>query len=273
MLRLSIVITLFLLSLSCSGQPSHISGNNNNPLVNNVTFDTNTSAIHVFVALCDNKYQGIVPVPKTIGNGQDPANNLYWGCAYGIRTYFKNSKDWKLLKTSKIDSLKLERAIFKHNTKNYYLVADAYNGKYIKQCTKDFLFSCAGKMKDTLTINGTTIGICGNSPLLAYIGHDGLMDFKLNDNFENADNIIRNVIILACASKQYFGLHLKNTKANPLVWTTNLMAPEAYTLHDAIAGYVNNETDEAICNRAAKAYAKYQKCSEKAAKKLLVTGF
>ena len=33
--------------------------------------------IHVFVALCDNKYQGIVPVPKAIGNGQYPANNLY----------------------------------------------------------------------------------------------------------------------------------------------------------------------------------------------------
>src|SRR5688572_22804615 len=28
--------------------------------------------IHIFVALCDNKYQGIVPVPAKIGNGQDP---------------------------------------------------------------------------------------------------------------------------------------------------------------------------------------------------------
>lgn len=30
--------------------------------------------IHVYVALCDNVYQGIVPVPKTIGNGDDPRN-------------------------------------------------------------------------------------------------------------------------------------------------------------------------------------------------------
>ncbi|WP_176700834.1 hypothetical protein [Gilliamella sp. Fer4-1] len=35
--------------------------------------------IHVLVALCDNKYQKIVPVPKAIGNGQDPKSNLYWG--------------------------------------------------------------------------------------------------------------------------------------------------------------------------------------------------
>ena len=36
-----------------------------------------TKIIHVFVALCDNDSQGIVPVPKKIGNGNDPDNNLY----------------------------------------------------------------------------------------------------------------------------------------------------------------------------------------------------
>ena len=33
--------------------------------------------VHVIVALCDNRYQGIVPVPERIGNGDDPRNNLY----------------------------------------------------------------------------------------------------------------------------------------------------------------------------------------------------
>jgi hypothetical protein len=47
-----------------------------------------TKIIHVFVALCDNDSQGIVPVPKKIGNGNDPDNNLYWGCGYGVRTFF-----------------------------------------------------------------------------------------------------------------------------------------------------------------------------------------
>jgi hypothetical protein len=93
---------------------------------------SSSPVIHVFVALCDNKYQGIVPVPAKIGNGQDPNSNLYWGCGYGIRTYFKKSKEWKLIRTQKIDSVKLERLVFKHVDKNYYLVADAYNGQYIK---------------------------------------------------------------------------------------------------------------------------------------------
>jgi hypothetical protein len=37
--------------------------------------------IHVFVALCDNKNQGIVPVPEKLGRGDDPDGNLYWGAA------------------------------------------------------------------------------------------------------------------------------------------------------------------------------------------------
>jgi hypothetical protein len=235
--------------------------------------DTLQKVIHVFVALCDNKYQGIVPVPAKIGNGQDPDNNLYWGCAFGIRSYFKNSKNWKLLKKYPIDSMKLERLIFKHTTADYYLVADAYNGKYIKQCTIDFLRSCAGINKENLSVNNKSIGISGNATLISYIGHDGLMDFELNEKFENADNLTRKTIILACISKKYFAPYLSATKANPLLWSTGLMSPEAYTLHDALESYIKNEPGTNIRNSAAKAYSKYQKCSENAARKLLVSGY
>lgn len=236
-------------------------------------FDTTTKTIHIFVALCDNKYQGILPVPAKIGNGQDPDNNLYWGCGFGIRTYFKKSNEWKLIKTQKSDSVILERLVFKHATKNYYLVADAYNGQYIRQCTEDFLRSNSGQLKDTLQLNNTTIGIAGNSRLVAYIGHDGLMDFQLTDSYDNADHQKRDVIILACYSKRFFSPHLNTANVNLLVSTTGLMCPEAYTIHDAITGYVNNETNEMIRTRAVLAYSKYQQCSEKAARNLLVTGW
>ncbi len=239
----------------------------------NTAFDTSTKTIHVFVALCDNKYQGIVPVPAAIGNGQDPNSNLYWGCSAGIRTYFKNSREWMLLKRYKIDSLRLERLIFKHRQKKYYLVADAYDGRYIKQCTIDFLRSCAGQVKDTLRVNGTQLGIQGNGKLIAYIGHDGLMDFNLTERFQNTDSLKRDAIILACKSKKYFTPLLAPTRANPLVWTTGLMCPEAYTLHDALTSYIRNEPTENIRSQAAKAYARFQRCSEKAARNLLVAGW
>jgi len=45
------------------------------------------------------------------------------------------------------------------------------------------------------------------------------------------ENSKRDTTILACISKNYFKLNLKQTKANPLVWKTGLMAPEAYNLN------------------------------------------
>lgn len=237
------------------------------------SFKTSPKVIHVFVALCDNKYQGIVPVPAKIGNGQDPDNNLYWGCGYGIRTYFKKSSKWKLLKSEKLNGNVLERIIFKHSSEDVYLVADAYDGKKIKTCTEDFLKSNSGELKSTITVDKKSIGVFGNASLVAYIGHNGLMDFQLTETYSNTDGKKRDCIILACKSQKYFSNYIKNSESNPLVWTTQFMAPEAYTLHDALNGYVANENASQIHQRASKAYSKYQKCSVKAASKLLVTGF
>ena len=270
--KLLLVITIIGIAVVCGSQAT-----NNNTIIDYSSpvavspVDTSKNVFQVFVALCDNQYQGIVPVPEKIGNGQDPNNNLYWGCAYGIRTWFKKSKEWKVIAQYKKDSIRLERIVFKHRIKNIYLVADAYDGKFIRQCTNDFLLSCSGKLNDTIKIGDVQLGIGGKSKLLSYIGHDGLMDFQLSGNYENTDDRKRDIIILACYSKRYFSPYLTSSNINPLVWTTGLMCPEAYTLHDAFASYLNGESGEAVRTAAAKAYSKYQKCSEKAARNLLVS--
>ncbi|WP_029906270.1 hypothetical protein [Prevotella sp. 10(H)] len=236
-------------------------------------FAQEVQTIHVMVALCDNKYQGIVKVPKGIGNGQDPHTNLYWGCGYGIGTYFRKSADWKEIRRIKADNVRLERIIFKHKTKDYYLVADAYDGQYIKNCTEDFFKSCAGSKKDTVMVGKTIVGINGNAKLVAYVGHNGLMDFSLPNKYDNTDGKTRDAIILACYSKRYFTPYLRSAKANPLLWSTHLMSPEAYTFHDAIATYISGGTTTAIRESAAQAYNKFQKCGIKGARGLLTTGF
>ena len=243
-------------------------------VLKNTSYSNSTAKlIHVLVALCDNKYQGIIPVPAKLGNGQELANNLYWGGSYGVRTYFEKSNEWKLIKTLKPGKPILERLIFKHSVKNCYLVADAYDGQYIKQTINDFLFSCSGQLKDTLHIGGKVIGINGNAGLIAYVGHDGLMNFHITNSIKNIDGNKRNCIILACVSKTYFAQSIKASNSYPLVWTTGLMCPEAYTLHDAISGYVNNESHEQIRLRAVWAYNKYQKFGLEASNKLLVSGW
>ena len=231
--------------------------------------------IHVFVALCDNRYQGIVPVPASIGNGQDTKNNLYWGAGYGIKAFFgKKSTEWELIVTQVIPVEHiLERLLLKHRSKNIFLLADAYDGQYIRQTTVDFLFASSGKKEVAMENKGKKIYFGGASNLIAYVGHDGLMDFSINQNFEGTSDKKREAIILACYSKRFFSPHLEQTGASPLLWSTGLMAPEAYILHDAVNAWINSNSPEEIRTAAAKAYSKYQKCSLKAAGNLLVTGW
>src|ERR1700730_9005693 len=81
--------------------------------------------VHVFVALADNQHQGIVPVPARLGDGDAPASNLYWGAAFGVKTFFRSSKDWELISASPGPILSiLERCVFKHRTEDVYVVAD-----------------------------------------------------------------------------------------------------------------------------------------------------
>lgn len=267
-------MSYFLFSCNKSNSQDKLVKNNTklDQKLTQLSFDSPHNTIHVMVALCDNEHQGIVPVPSKIGNGEDPNNNLYWGCAYGVRTYFKNSSLWKEVKRYPVKGDVLERIVFKHKVKDYYIVADAYRGKEIKATIEDFLNSSAGKLKDTIHVKGKELGIYGNSKVLTYIGHNGLMDFSLDEDYTNVDQKSRDVIILACKSKSYFSNPISSAKANPLVWTTNFMAPEAYTLHDALEVYINEGSKSQIVNAAAKAYSKFQKCSYSAASKLLVEG-
>ena len=89
-------------------------------------------------------------------------------------------------------------------TANVYLVADAYRGIEIKQAILDFLDSAAGDGADTITITTPSgvlnLPVRGGANLVAYIGHDGLMDFKLSRFPRLKDDHHRDAIV-ACLRK------------------------------------------------------------------------
>ena len=232
--------------------------------------------VYVIVALCDNVNQGIVPVAPALGNGDDAERNLYWGARFGVKTFFAASRDWRLVSSAKNPEPKiLERLVYKHKTKNALLVADAYRGAEIKQATADFLNAASGNSAATASVEGKTYSLSRGaaSHLVAYVGHDGLMDFQLSHFPKKRDEAKRDAVILACASKNYFADALRETGAHPLLWTTNLMAPEAYVLNAAVDGWLAGEAGDDVRLRAAKAYHAYQKCGLKAAQKLFASGW
>ncbi len=230
--------------------------------------------VHVVVALCDNKYQGIAPTPDGIANGDDPASNLYWGAGYGVKTFFRKAKDWSMVADVKNPrAAVLERSVYRHKETGVYLVADAYRGREIEQSIFDFLNFAAGNDVETIEVGGERLHVGGAADLVVYIGHDGLMDFSLAKYPQAADDRKREAIILSCLSKNFFERPLRRAGAEPLLWTKDLMAPEAYTLKAALDGWMLNEDGEQIRRRAAEAYQKYQKCGMKAALHTFATGW
>jgi len=233
--------------------------------------------IHVVVALCDNEYQGIVPVPKAIGNGQDPKSNLYWGAAFGVKTFLSKRAGWSLVAQGPGTAPILERIVLKKSivrgkrTVPVFLVADAWDGRYIRDAIVRFLGMAAGRDAETVSIEGLPgpLHAGGDAHLVAFVGHDGLMDFSLPSTpAERAKAPPRSSIVLACASQAYFSPHLARGGSHQLLLTTNLMAPEAYTLDAAVTSFAKGESSAAAVEAAAAAYSKYQKCSMKAARGL-----
>ncbi|HUT53946.1 MAG TPA: hypothetical protein VM658_11200 [bacterium] len=147
----------------------------------------------------------------------------------------------------------------------------------IREAVADFLEAASGggRGRAAVSLGGKQVAlpIGGDAELLAYVGHDGLMDFSLERRPAHQDEVRHKVMILACASKPFFTGPIKKAGADPLLWTTGLLAPEAYVLEAAVAGWIAHENGEQVRSRAAAAYNRYQKCGIKAARKLFAAGF
>ena len=208
-----------------------------------------TKRVHVFIALADNVNQGIAPVPAKIGNGDDAANNLYWGTTDGFKSVFGRSKAWKLEKAEENPSAEnLERRSYRHISKECVLVAEAWRGKNIHQCLEGFFASLRDRKSD----------------LTAFIGHNGLMDapvaVSVVDSAKSTD-----AIVLCCQSASWFKAHLEALKVRPVLTTEQFMYPGSFLLRDALEVWLRSGSRPEIRMAAAKAYAANQNISVKAA--------
>ena len=105
----------------------------------------------------------------------------------------------------------------------------------------------------------------------AFVGHNGLMDFAAPVlPMSRARALPHASVVLACMSEAYFA-KLLNKDSLPLITTTGLMAPEAYTLGALLETWFSGGDGEQVRRAAGGAYAKYQRTSENAARRLFVT--
>lgn len=230
---------------------------------------------HVVVALCDNAHQGIVPVAASLGNGADPDSNLYWGAMYGVRTYFRRSKEWTALPVAKAgDARILERVLFRREVVRdgrrgeVFLLADAWDGRYIADAIRYFLEMNRGGHLERVQTGARSVDAGSQAHVAVFVGHNGLMDFEVPAlPMSKAASPAHASVVLACISDSYFAPLLRDYSV-PLLTTTGLMAPEAYTLDAALVSWFSGGGPGEVRAAAARAYAQYQRISEKSALRL-----
>jgi hypothetical protein len=233
--------------------------------------------VHVIVCLCDNRNQGIVPVSSELGNGRQPRTNLYWGAMYGVKTFLKRSDHWETLSPPAPDSNGpvLERALFrlKGDGEPVILLAEAYDGAHMAGALRKFYHAAAGRVVRELRLGGEDgsprrYGLLGGADLVCFVGHNGLMDKAVRPPARKARRRPSGAVVLACRSEEYFRRPMDGVGCPLLVSTRGLMAPEAYTLDALVRAWAGGGDESSMRAAAAEAYAKYQRCSLAAARRL-----
>lgn len=208
--------------------------------------------VALFVALCDNEHQGIVPVPAAIGNGEKPESNLYWGCGDAVPRLLRKSRDWG--RPQSVDSRQetpepvLRTIVCTRADGKMTLTAFAWRGDAMAACLRAF--------EEAL--------VCGKYDLVAFIGHNGLMDEELPMPEETSDRAADS-IVLCCMSHEYFAPRLRALGSRPVLLTRQFMYPAGLVLLRALDAWVQTPEDtEAIRKAAGKAYAENQNISVRA---------
>ncbi|MBL4706794.1 MAG: hypothetical protein JKY54_19850 [Flavobacteriales bacterium] len=217
--------------------------------------------VHVFVPLCDNEHQGIVPTSASIGNGMDAYRNLYWGTSKGMKRFFKELPDWKMVHSeTNVNSNVLDRAIFEKtypNKAKVRLVMDAYRGDKMELCLEHYFMALAGITMDTILVDSNQYPAYGNADLIVFNGHNGLMD-ESPRSFTNTDSRPKDAVSISCISKSFFKPFWEESGSYPLVMTTGLMYPGAYGTEFIINDWAMLKTAESCRAAAGKAYYKYK---------------
>lgn len=206
--------------------------------------------IAVFVGLADNATQGIAKVSARIGDGDQPDANLYWGCTDGLKAFFKASSKWKLEQrvTATGDPRILERLVFRHARPDAVLVAEAWRGAMLRDCYEAF----------------QQASVSGNHDLVAFIGHNVLMDTRIALPTTKAARPC-DAAVLCCLSDDYFRARLETTGVRPILLTTQRMYPGSFLLHDALDAWLAGKDRAAMRKAAGAAYARNQHISLAAA--------
>jgi hypothetical protein len=237
--------------------------------------------VQAHVPLCDND---VIPCGNArLGDGEQPARNLYWGTTEGMVGWFgRRGGGWRQVLDSdgaaigEDDVLDLRvwtrtlpmpaawRRAGAPARLTIYVVAQAWRGERIHEAFRHYADDLYGVTAHEVELaDGTRIAAGGDAHLVAYVGHNHLMDLTGFDWSEVADRAgaagkdarPRGAIAIACHTAVYMQDVVPDARRVPLVLTRDFLLASSAALEGAVLGFARGGDYAAIRKGAAAGYA------------------
>ncbi|HVK72006.1 MAG TPA: hypothetical protein VM734_01745 [Kofleriaceae bacterium] len=232
--------------------------------------------VQVHVPLCSN--QIIACGNPRLGDGDRPAGNLYWATTEGFLGWFGRrgggwtqvlAADGRAVGEAEVLDVRVWRKELPTPAAwrkagaprrfTVYVVAQAWRGAAIDQALARYADDLHGAHTRTVTLaDGTTIAAGGDAHVVAYVGHNRLMDL---DGFDWAaaakrgDQRVRGAIAIACHTAVYLQDTVPGPRQVPLVMTRDFLFASSASLEGAVLAFAAGGDYAAIRRGAAAGYA------------------
>ncbi|HVV88287.1 MAG TPA: hypothetical protein VHE35_34835 [Kofleriaceae bacterium] len=232
--------------------------------------------VQVHVPLCDND---VIPCGNArLGDGDTPASNLYWGTTEGTAGWFgRRGSGWKqVLATDggavglpdvldlrvwrrEIVTPRAWRARGVAARYPLYVVAFAWRGEQIGRAFDRYAEDLYGVGSTTIVLpDGTRLAAGGDAHVVAYVGHNHLMDL---DGYDwrglaaRADPRPRGALAIACHTAVYVQDVVPGPSRVPLLFTRDFLLASSAALEGAVLALAAGGDYAAIRRGGAQGYA------------------
>jgi hypothetical protein len=237
----------------------------------------------VYVALCDNDSQGIVPVRnRSICDGDVPMQNMYWVGDNALAGLAKKRK-WKsvsrvedpdgalLIEQIWTTSVRPEQRLREAGVAEPFrvvVVGRAYRGNRIHEAFVDYLRAIHGDDAVTARVDGIDVAYGGAGHVVGYVGHDYMMDVapgstrlrEVIDATAGGSTLAKGVFALACAGDSWIRPFVSRDNAYIMALNVYLGFPNAWAFGGILDGIAAQGDGDEIHRAAAKGFAAGQEC-------------
>jgi len=231
--------------------------------------------VEVHVPLCDSSI--IACGNQKLGDGDNPATNLYWSTTPGFGEWFaRRGSGWKRVLAQKAGDtgdpdvlavhvyrrqVTASAAWVKRGAPKHFeldVVVHGWRGKAIDRALAAYAADVSGQGTRTLALaDGTQVEAGGAAQLVAFVGHNRLMDLERFE-WPTPGKATQGAIAIACDTAPYMKREVSAATRVPLLMTSDLLFANAAPLEAAVIAFATGNGYAEIRRAATAAYADIQ---------------